>query len=276
MAKDVSKLEHGHAASPDPSAIRDEKPAIRWHELTTARVGIGHVGGTLSTSSWLEFRADHAAARDAVAYPWNVRSQAKFLQDLGNDTFVANTLASDKADFLLRPDHGRLLSPAARDALLGHVQEHASKYDLCVAVSDGLSALAAERHATAVIGELRKRLPADQWNWSPIILVPYGRVAILDAIGDILQPEIGLILIGERPGLGAPDSLGAYLTYAPRQGRTDADRNCVSNIRHAGLGYDAAADTLAHLIRQAKTLRVSGVALKDDRLGSAAELSREG
>lgn len=169
--------------------------------------------------------------------------------------------ASDRATYLQRPDLGRRLDPASRERLTAAARPGT---DAVIVIADGLAASAAERHALPLLAALSPGLAAAGWRLAPIVVAEQARVALGDEVGEILGAALALILLGERPGLSAPDSLGAYLTWAPRRGRTDAERNCVSNIRPAGLGYALAAGRLRYLMTEARRRRLSGVALKDE------------
>ena len=222
--------------------------------LTAARIGLARSGPSLATGALLELRLAHASARDAVHAEWD---EAALAEALGGALTVASR-AADRRTYLLRPDLGRALRDEDRVALASQ----RGAFDLAVVVADGLSAKAAERHAPAVLQRLLPRLGA--WRMAPLILARHARVALADQVAAALGATAALILIGERPGLSAPDSLGAYLTWAPGPATTDAARNCVSNIRPEGLGYDPAARTLAFLLARMRELRLSGIALKDD------------
>lgn len=224
----------------------------RLGALTQARIMLGRAGQALPTRALLDFQLDHARARDAVHAAFDpVRVAAA----IGRPTITVRSQAADRQAYLKRPDLGRLLhaEDAARLPASGDI--------LAIIVADGLSATAVHAHAAPLVAALLARL-AD-WRIAPIVLVRQGRVAIGDAIGAAIGVELALVLIGERPGLSAPDSLGAYITWQPRPGRQDSERNCVSNIRPPhGLGYDAAADMIAALLSAARQLRLTGVALK--------------
>lgn len=224
-------------------------PPARWTDLrryTAARVALGRVGNAVPTQAHLAFQADHAAARDAVHAALDV---GVLRQDLGHDAPWVRSEAPDRATYLLRPDLGRRLHPAcALDAAPGCI---------AVVVADGLSAMAVQRHAAPLIAAMRLE--------GPVVIATQARVAIGDDIGAALEAEAVLVLIGERPGLSAADSLGAYLTWQPRRGRTDAERNCVSNIRPEGLAIVDAAAKLRWLIDAMRTRRLTGVGLKDDQ-----------
>ena len=228
-----------------------------WDALrrrTAARIGLARSGASLATGALLEFRLAHARARDAVHAEWN---EAALADALGGALLVASQ-AADRRAYLLRPDLGRALREVDSAALADQRGEH----DLAIIVADGLSAQAAERHAPSLLARL---LPALRgWRLAPLTLARHARVALGDRVAAALGARAALILIGERPGLSAPDSLGAYLTWAPSPATTDAERNCVSNIRPEGLGYDPAARTIAFLLGRMRELRLSGVALKDD------------
>lgn len=240
-----------------------------WNQLrrvTQARIALGRAGGSLPTAEWLAFKSAHAAARDAVHNEFDAEAIAVEIAAIGVEARVVNTAASDRAIYLQRPDLGRCLDGPSRKQLQElSARTYAEKPDLAIAVSDGLSALAVHRQAPGLLRLLVPALQNERWRLAPIVVARFGRVALEDEIGEILQAELALILIGERPGLGSPDSLGAYLVYHPRVGNTDACRNCVSNIRAEGLPWTAAAETLHYLLTEARRQKISGVALKDNR-----------
>ena len=242
-----------------PPALPD--PWRRLRELTPARIALGRAGGSLSTRELLEFQRSHAQARDAVQAPFDPGPIATAISSLGLSTIIAHSAARDHKSFLTRPDLGRRLSDESR-RLFSSPCEWA---DVAIVVSDGLSALAAERHAAAVMSAFLPFAAREGWLLAPVTVVSHGRVAIEDEIGRLLGAQAAVILIGERPGLSSPDSLGAYLVFDPRPGRTDAERNCVSNIRPEGLSPAAAAATIHYLLGEMLRRRVGGVALKDER-----------
>lgn len=227
---------------------------------TPARVARGRSGVSLPTREVLAFSLDHARARDAVHAPFDPVGLAAALGSIGQ-TLCVDSAAADRAAFLRRPDLGRRLDAASRERLQAQA---GGPHDLAVVVADGLSGTAAHRHAGPLLAALDGHLAADGWTRAPLVVASQARVALGDEIGQILGARLVLMLIGERPGLSSPDSLGAYLTFAPATGRTDAERNCVSNIRPAGLGYEAAAARLAWLMREAMRLGLTGVGLKDE------------
>jgi ethanolamine ammonia-lyase small subunit len=213
----------------------------------------------------LSFAAAHAQARDAVWAELDVGALARDLASLDLPVTAFASAARDRREYLLRPDAGRRLCDASRAALVG-VPADARGRDLCLVVSDGLSALAAQRQAAPLLRELLPRLRQSQVSLGPLCVVKLGRVAVEDEVGQALRAKAALILLGERPGLGSPDSLGAYLVFDPvAGGRTDADRNCVSNIRPEGLAFAPAAATLHYLITESLRRKLSGVGLKDER-----------
>jgi len=236
-----------------------------WFALsawTNARVALGRAGGSLRTPSLLDFRLAHARARDAVQAAFDADRLEVELQAHGLPVFRLATAAADRRTFILRPDLGRKLDDAARQRLQAAAAAWGRR-DLAILVSDGLAAQAAERHAVATIVPLVTELERAGWTLCPILVVPFGRVKLQDEVGGLLGARHTLMLLGERPGLGSPDSLGAYFTFGPRVDRTDADRNCVSNIRPEGLPPAEAALKLARLLGESARRRVSGVALKD-------------
>ncbi|MCX6955849.1 MAG: ethanolamine ammonia-lyase subunit EutC [Verrucomicrobia bacterium] len=239
---------------------------LRRH--TAARIALGRTGGSVPTGAQLAFALDHALARDAVHAPFDAGALADTLSSLHPDPLVLHSAAPDRATYLQRPDLGRRLSDesAARISAL----TLALPPDLVVLVSDGLSALAAQRQAAPLLGALLPHLRAAGFVLAPLCVVHHARVALMDEVGALLRARLALMLLGERPGLGTPDSLGAYLVFGPAASRTNADRNCVSNIRPAGLAPELAAEKLFALLTAASTLKLSGIALKEPALAIAA------
>ena len=233
-----------------------------WFELrrhTAARIALGRAGVSLPTAEWLSFGVAHALARDAVYLPFDGAALAADLAQHGFESITIESAAPDRATYLRRPDLGRRLSPrsaALLPALAG------GGCDLAVLIADGLSARAVHSHAVPLLLELRSRWQA--LTVGPIVLAQQARVALGDEVGSLLHGRAVLVLIGERPGLSSPDSLGAYLTWAPHVGRSDAQRNCVSNIRPEGLTYGEAASKIAWLLGAARRLGATGVMLKDE------------
>jgi ethanolamine ammonia-lyase small subunit len=234
--------------------------AARLRALTPARVGLGRTGVSLETRDLLDFSRCHAMARDAVhARLDSAALAAEIASSIRPEVLRLHSAAANRAEYLQRPDLGRKLNEASRAILAGQSKE---PVDLALVIADGLSALAVERHAPALLNELLPRL--SQWWLSSFSIVEQGRVAIGDEIGAALGAEIAVVLIGERPGLSSPDSLGAYITWHPQPGCTDAERNCISNIRLGGLSYAQAATQLAFILNEARRLKLTGVALKAD------------
>jgi ethanolamine ammonia-lyase small subunit len=247
----------GDATVDDPLVQSDPWDALRTH--TSARIAIGRVGGSLPSAEVLRFGLAHARARDAVHHPLVSADLATRLRAAGFRVAQVRSQAPDRQTYLLRPDLGRRLDEADREALLAAPPAP----ELAVVVADGLSTFAIERHALPLLEALRERFTTD-WAATPVVMVDQGRVAVGDDIGEALQARMVVVLVGERPGLTSPDSLGIYFTYQPRTGRMDSERNCISNVRPEGLPIDAAADKLSHMLRQSLTLQLSGVGLKDD------------
>jgi ethanolamine ammonia-lyase small subunit len=233
------------------------EPLARLRRFTTARVALGRAGNALPTAAHLDFVEAHAMARDAVHAVLDADALAAELASLGLPATVVSSRAPDRHTYLVRPDLGRALDPATRLTR--------SDPALALVIADGLSATAVQRHAAPFLAEALPRLARIGVSAGPTVIALQARVAIGDAIGAALGAEAVAVLIGERPGLSAPDSLGLYLTWNPRPGRTDAERNCISNIRPAGQPYAAAADTLAWLVGEMRRRRLTGVALKDER-----------
>ncbi len=228
--------------------------ALRRH--TPARIALGRAGPALPTREVLEFGLAHARARDAVHRALDVDRLERELKAAGYAPIRVSSRAPDRATYLTRPDLGRRLDEESRKRL-------AVAAELVVAVEDGLSAIAVQNHAVRLLGELG-RLSAERWSRAAVVIALRGRVALGDEIGERLNARLVVVMIGERPGLSSPDSLGVYVTYAPRVGRTDAERNCISNIHARGLAYEEAARKLDWLVSAALARGVTGIALKDD------------
>lgn len=229
---------------------------------TGARIALGRVGGSLPTRAHLAFQLAHARARDAVRLPLDVDALARRLDALGFKSLPVESQAIDRDDYLQHPDRGRRLSATSADRL--RVGRPETPSDLALVVADGLSAIAIERHAVPLLQILEPRLKKMGLTRSPIVLVRQGRVAVADAVAVALGCRMAVILIGERPGLSSPDSMGIYFTFNPHAGCPDSLRNCISNIHAAGLDYPAAVDRLIYLIGEADRRKFSGVALKDE------------
>lgn len=242
------------------SMIND--PWVELRRYTQARIGQGRAGCATPTGAQLDFQLAHAMARDAVHQPWDAQGFGEGLAALGCQSLLLATPIVDRQHYLLRPDLGRSLDPASR-LRLQSLQSAAC--DVALIVSNGLSSTALDAHGLNLLQAVLVAYAACSLRVGPICLVPNARVALADEIGELMQAKLAVIIVGERPGLSAADSLGAYLTYAPRSGNTDAERNCLSNIRPPqGMDYASAATKLAYLSQQALRRQLSGVALKDD------------
>jgi ethanolamine ammonia-lyase small subunit len=226
---------------------------------TNARIALRSAGTSLATSELLEMALCLAEARDAIRAELSTVTLIPALAALGLEVLSVESAARDRTEYLRRPDLGRRLSAGSR-AVLEQARPEPDK--LVVVVADGLSAIAVERHAVPVLEALLPLL--GDWSAGPVVVAEQARVAIGDEIGELLGAAATLVLIGERPGLSSPDSLGAYITWAPRVGRSDAERNCVSNIRPEGLRYALAARKIAGYLNQARKLQLTGVALKEE------------
>jgi ethanolamine ammonia-lyase small subunit len=225
-----------------------ENPWTQLREFTAARIALGRAGHSLPTRELLAFQLAHAKARDAVHDALDVRSFPRL------NPILLKSLARDRITYLRRPDLGRRLDPESADRFTR------GEWDAVLIVADGLSATAVHRHAIPLIDSLKANLH-DTWRVAPICIVEQGRVAIGDEIGERVGAKLAVVLIGERPGLSSPDSLGVYLTWSPRIGRTDAERNCVSNIRPEGLDPALAGRRVAGLMRAARDRQLTGVGL---------------
>ncbi|MGX4805932.1 ethanolamine ammonia-lyase subunit EutC [Bradyrhizobium guangdongense] len=238
------------------------RPTVDLRSFTPARVALGRSGASLPTKPLLDFTLAHARARDAVHAVFDGPRLMTEVRALGLAATEVTSRAADRGDYLRRPDLGRQLDPPSAAAL---AEVAIAPCQLAIVIGDGLSAAAVHAHSVALLQSLLPRLgEGEAVATGRVVLASGARVALADEIGAILGARMVLMLIGERPGLSAPDSLGAYLTFAPRPGLTDADRNCVSNIHKAGLSYDEAALKIAWLVREGLARQVTGVALKDE------------
>jgi ethanolamine ammonia-lyase small subunit len=251
------------AVPPDrPPRPTSEDDAL-WGELrqlTAARIGLKRTGASLATGPLLDFRLAHARARDAVREPLDEARLMAEITSLGLPVIAVASAAEDRQRYLMRPDLGRRLAPSAEATLAPHGGGH----DVVFVIADGLSARAVQMHAQPVLAGVLPVLRTEGWRIAPLVIARHGRVALGDAIATALRADCVAVLIGERPGLTAPHSMGAYLTWQPRPQTTDADRNCISNIRPEGIGYADAAFKLAYMLRSMRARRLSGVRLKDD------------
>ncbi len=253
--------------------------------FTDARIALGRAGTSLPTAAHLAFQLAHAKARDAVHVALDPAALATAIAEnwpgLGEPCLL-HSAARDRSQYLQRPDLGRRLDEASakRLATLRPVHDASAPpderpYDLALVVGDGLSALAVAQNAPPFLARLRHHLAGADWRVAPVCIALQARVALGDDIGERLGARAVAVLIGERPGLSSPDSMGLYLTWMPRVGLTDASRNCISNVRPAGLGFDAAAFKLSHLLNQARQRQLSGVDLKDEMGHDAIEAAQE-
>ncbi|HJZ42544.1 MAG TPA: ethanolamine ammonia-lyase subunit EutC [Hyphomicrobiaceae bacterium] len=249
-----------------PPPTRD--PWAKLARWTPARIALGRAGASLPTREVLGFALAHAKARDAVHAPFDPGQIARGLAELGLDTIEVSSDATERALYLRRPDYGRRLSQVSRALLEARGGE---PVDLALVVGDGLSAAAVHAHAVPLTAAFLPHAKSLKLSLGPVVIAHGARVALGDEIGSLLRARLVAMLIGERPGLSSPDSLGVYLTFAPKPGRSDAERNCISNIRAEGLSYALAAVKLAWLVREALRRSLTGVALKDESDHALAE-----
>jgi ethanolamine ammonia-lyase small subunit len=245
-----------------------------WQALrrfTAARIALGATGVSQRTNAQLDFQLAHARARDAVHQSLDTASLAQALAAVSPQAappLVLHSGAENRNVYLQRPDLGRRLDAPSR-ALLS-AQRGSGAYDLAIVVADGLSALAIMQNAPPFLQALQARLADEPWTLAPLAIVGQGRVAVGDEVGELLGAQLVAVLIGERPGLSSPDSMGVYMTWAPRVGLTDERRNCISNVRPAGLGYEEAAVNLHYLLHEAHRRKLSGIGLKDETVNHGA------
>ncbi len=232
-------------------------------QLTNARIALGRAGGSLPSKPQLEFQRAHAQARDAVHHPLNVEFVKSAIERLNLPVFCVDSAAANRRTYLQRPDLGRRLNADSRNLLAQQGGRNQEPPDLAIVVADGLSALAIETNAPRFLAALLPRLNAQGISHAPIVLVEQGRVAIADEIGELLGARMVAILIGERPGLSSPDSMGIYLSWQPKVGLQDSARNCLSNIRPQGMSDAVAVEKFMYLLTEARRRKLTGVALKD-------------
>lgn len=276
MLEDADNTEIVAQDFSEPEVIADEPLVIEnsWQVLrqfTPARIGLGRAGHSLPTRAHLDFQLAHAQARDAVHHAFDADSVLAQLAALNLETIEVHSAATNRNVFLRYPDLGRKLDEASRQSLQAYSASHSTselyRYHIAFVLGEGLSAEAIHRHAVPVLQQVLAALTADsqEWRVAPVVVAHQSRVALGDEIGHLFNAEQVAIFIGERPGLTSPDSLGIYLTYEPKPGRLESDRNCISNIRPEGLRYPEAAAILHHLMCEARRRKLSGVALKDER-----------
>jgi ethanolamine ammonia-lyase small subunit len=235
-------------------------PWAQWRAATPARLALGRAGAGMPTDETLRFGWAHAMARDAIHAALDVDALEAALTAQHWQVARACSQAADRTEYLRRPDLGRQLDEGAATRLLA---DRRYGCDVCIVVGDGLSSLAVARHAAPLLAALRAQLPADT-SFAPVVIATQARVALADEVGELFGAALSVMLIGERPGLSSPDSLGIYLTHSPKRGRHDAERNCISNVRPEGLPYETAAFKLAWLMRESLRRGLTGVGLKDE------------
>ncbi|WP_106477000.1 ethanolamine ammonia-lyase subunit EutC [Phytohalomonas tamaricis] len=248
----------------DASVI--DNPWRKLRAYTDARIGLGRAGGSLPTAPHLAFQLAHAQARDAVHLPLDTERMVKQLAMRFKRVVRLHSAAAERSEYLRRPDLGRRLDDVSLKQLESFAQQGC---DVSIVVADGLSARAIHENAAPFLDHLLPMIERENWSLGPCALVEQARVAIGDPIGEALGARLGIVLIGERPGLSSPDSLGVYFTYAPRIGHRDSERNCISNVRPAGQSFESAARLLIYLLREADVRGVSGVQLKDDTVATS-------
>jgi ethanolamine ammonia-lyase small subunit len=250
------------------SYVEQQAPVTKnpWQELrryTDARIAQGRTGVSVPTKALLDFQMDHASARDAVHVALQIDVLTKQIEANGYKTLSLHSRAVDRIEYLQRPDLGRRLSPASVKQLQVFRETQPQVADVALVIADGLSSLAVQNHAADMSKAVLTRLEYQGLTVAPVSIVSQGRVAVGDEVGALLSCKVLILLVGERPGLSSPDSLGLYYTFQPEVGLTDVHRNCISNIRPAGMSIEAATDKLLWLIEESLRLKCSGVGLKD-------------
>ena len=254
-----------------------ENPWALLKDYTDARIGLGRSGVSIPTFHSLAFQLAHAQAQDAVHLSLDVENivEQLFVNDINKETspILLHSQAINRTTYLQRPDLGRRIDKNSSEILKKIKANDNTFYDLSIVIVDGLSSLAIKENAINFIKKLMTALKEDKqkWNLSPFSIVQQGRVAVGDEVGELLKAKISIVLIGERPGLSSPDSLGLYLTWNPKVGLSDASRNCISNIRSEGLSYEEAVKKTMYLLKESRRLELSGVNLKDRTINDVIE-----
>lgn len=245
--------------SDSPTITPGNDPWSALKKFTAARIALGRTGVSIPVRENLKFKLAHAFARDAVHTNLDMDSLVKSMNGLQFPFVLLHSKATDRAQYLQRPDLGRQLNNESFSTL----SQQSGSYDICISMADGLSAMAINEHAVPLLSLLIPRFIAGGFSIAPICIIEQGRVAISDETGSALGAKLSVILIGERPGLSSPDSLGVYLTYHPLVGNTDHQRNCISNIGPRGLAFEEAAEKIYYLVSESIRLKLSGTELKD-------------
>lgn len=266
----MNRKTHTPAAESEPIVSPDPWDGLRG--FTDARIALGRSGVSLPLRESLAFRLDHARARDAVHAPFQVEALLRELEEGGLAGLELRSAVADRSEYLTRPDRGRRLDQASHELLAAHA---AKGFDVCLVVSDGLSSRAVHENAAPFLRGFARAAADAGLSLSPVCVVRNGRVAVADEIGQLLEARLSVILIGERPGLSSPNSLGVYLTWNPRPGTTDEARNCISNVRPQGLPVREGVRKLAYLVEEALRMRGSGVGLKDRMRADYLPFGRE-
>jgi ethanolamine ammonia-lyase small subunit len=240
-----------------------ENPWSKLRAFTPARIALGRAGTSLPTAPHLAFQLAHARARNAVHHELDEAALAAKLRSKGFEVLTLKSQAENRPQYLQRPDKGRRLDNASLAAVASEPRPDGA-FDLAIVIGDGLSALAIEENALPFIDTLMPLIKKTKWRLAPLSIVKEARVAVGDEVGELLGAKIVVIMIGERPGLSSPDSMGIYMTHAPRVGMTDESRNCISNVRPEGLSYKEACHKLMYLLSEAEKRGISGVNLKDE------------
>ncbi|MGQ0671629.1 MAG: ethanolamine ammonia-lyase subunit EutC [Hyphomicrobium sp.] len=252
--------------TPDGRSSVVANPWGQLRRFTPARIALGRSGTSLPTAPHLDFQLAHARARKAVHHELDAGALRKTLEAKGHSVLVLDSAAETRPIYLQRPDMGRRLAHVSRLALAAHGAPPMT-CDVAIVIGDGLSAMAIEQNAVPFLDHIQPVIERERWSLAPLIVVRQARVAIGDEIGEILGAGLVVVLIGERPGLSSPDSMGIYMTLNPRRGMTDETRNCISNVRREGLSFEEAAHKLHYLMGEARRRQVSGVLLKDEAEG---------
>ncbi|WP_435792411.1 ethanolamine ammonia-lyase subunit EutC [Capsulimonas corticalis] len=266
---DSPMLEALHEIAPVGTSLAPASVWTRLREFTPARIGVAPTGVSQPTGDHLDFQWDHAQARDAVGSPLDTESLQAGLAELGLETIRLHSEAADRSEYIQRPDLGRRLSAPS----LGLLADQPKNWDIVFVIADGLSATAANRHSAPLLQAVLPTLRQSDWRIGPAVLVQQGRVAVGDAVAEALRADMVVVLIGERPGLTTPDSLGVYLTWQAHAATADSQRNCLSNIRPEGLPYPIAAARLLYLMQESRRRQLSGVLLKEEADLSSLEHS---